>query len=173
MSTHVAPVVYLLFADDVLLYIGSTKRIEHRLSLHEKLTPWYGQVTHYETVPYPTIEDARTAETAAIQTEFPRWNIKDRSADHPDGAARFVWQVAAKYPLGLRAPMPGSDPALCYFQYVAPAAAGANLDDATVKAHCAWVGLRRYLEHMDAAGLRLSPNQAKTLARHREQSAAA
>lgn len=69
-----------------LLYIGSSVCVETRLRAHERnhsyWWPFHARITR-ET--FATEAEARAAERLAIATEHPRWNVRHRSPDHPDG----------------------------------------------------------------------------------------
>lgn len=77
------PVVYRAFAKSgELLYIGSSKSLQNRLAQHRNGTWWWPVVKRIEHVVYPTLEEARAAEAAAIRAEGPKMNIQ-----HNRGAA--------------------------------------------------------------------------------------
>lgn len=70
----------------LLLYVGCTvQQIEMRLRGHANNSPWWPFYDHVETVEFPTHREALAAEAEAIAAEHPRWNVRDRSLDHPDG----------------------------------------------------------------------------------------
>lgn len=78
--------VYRAFdAEDRLLYIGSSNNPASRMSDHEKHSPWWPFHTRMTLERHDTRAEARAAEALAIATEHPRWNVKDRSPDHPEG----------------------------------------------------------------------------------------
>lgn len=62
-------------ADDALLYIGSAKRPEVRISSHKRSAPWRHLVARWVVVEYPNISAARKAEREAIKAESPEWNL--------------------------------------------------------------------------------------------------
>lgn len=79
-------VVYRAFdAEDRLLYVGCTIDLEPRLRHHEDNSPWWPFQVRIETEGYVTRAEAAEAEAVAIATEHPRWNVKGRSPEHPDG----------------------------------------------------------------------------------------
>lgn len=91
--------VYRVFnADGDLLYIGSTIGIEWRMKAHERNTRWWAVADRFEFEHFNTEAEARAAEVAAIGAEFPRWNIRGRSPEHPDGRATTFWDVLLNYP---------------------------------------------------------------------------
>jgi predicted GIY-YIG superfamily endonuclease len=78
--------VYRAFdANDRLLYIGCTTSFEARMKNHELNSPWWLFRDRIETQEFPTHADALAEESEAIATEHPRWNVRGRSEDHPDG----------------------------------------------------------------------------------------
>lgn len=79
--------VYRVYdAAGLLLYVGCTKQpIEQRMRGHELQSPWWPFYDTVETTEYEKYADARFGEFTAITTEHPRWNVRDRSLNHPDG----------------------------------------------------------------------------------------
>jgi predicted GIY-YIG superfamily endonuclease len=78
--------VYRAFDDaGRLLYVGCTVNMEGRLATHASSSPWYMFHARIEVETFPTRELAAEAEAVAIATEHPRWNMRGRSDDHPDG----------------------------------------------------------------------------------------
>jgi excinuclease UvrABC nuclease subunit len=73
-------VVYFLYADNELLYIGRTKDLEARLRQHWRNRPWMPQVTRIETVGYASREAARIAEKHYILELQPRYNEQGKVA---------------------------------------------------------------------------------------------
>ena len=63
-------------ADDALLYVGITNRLSRRWEDHAKQKPWWPLVDHQTVHWQPTREAAEAAETNAIATERPVYNIK-------------------------------------------------------------------------------------------------
>jgi predicted GIY-YIG superfamily endonuclease len=83
MATHY---VYRLWdADGALLYVGISKTLVQRLTQHDQSQPWADEVASVTAKRYPNRDKARAAEIEAIQTESPRYNIRDR-AKRPDYA---------------------------------------------------------------------------------------
>lgn len=76
-----------------LLYVGCSVDVEARLRQHERTAVWWPFQSRITREVFESHEDALTAEKAAIAAEHPRWNIKDRSVDHPDGAATNSWDA--------------------------------------------------------------------------------
>lgn len=62
-------------AREALLYVGITDDPWRRWREHVREKPWYPQVKHQATTWYDTEREARRAETRAIRTERPRFNI--------------------------------------------------------------------------------------------------
>lgn len=82
ISVAAGPCVYRFRGHDgALLYIGSTMDRHLRFKRHEKKTPWWGSVGDTRCEDYPSVEQARAAEMAAIRTENPRHNRVGRLAD--------------------------------------------------------------------------------------------
>lgn len=70
-------VLYRFFDhENVLLYVGITKRIYARSDAH-RAQPWWDEVVRIEIEDYPDREATREAELAAIRTENPKYNIAD------------------------------------------------------------------------------------------------
>lgn len=84
--------------NNVLLYIGSAFKPEQRTIHHKIYAPWGCRIDRVEVERFENIDRARGAEHVAIQTEYPRWNIKDRALDHPDGPAFVRNEIAAMFP---------------------------------------------------------------------------
>jgi predicted GIY-YIG superfamily endonuclease len=61
-------------ADDSLLYVGITHRVEGRFSVHKKEKPW-DQIARVTLEHFPSRDEALRAESLAIQSEKPQWNI--------------------------------------------------------------------------------------------------
>ena len=76
MATHY---VYRLWNEaDELLYVGISKTLVTRLTQHDATQPWSAEVASVTAKKYPNRDKARAAEIEAIQTEGPRYNIRDR-----------------------------------------------------------------------------------------------
>lgn len=58
-----------------VLYIGITNDPWRRWRDHVQAKPWYPQVKHQAVTWYETEAEARWAETVAIRTEHPQFNI--------------------------------------------------------------------------------------------------
>lgn len=98
--------VYRVFdATDRLLYVGCSVDVDTRMAGHESASPWFPFHSRVERVAYPSRAQAEDAESVAIATEHPRWNIQGRSVDHPDGFAKSLaaahW-LAAEADMGRR-----------------------------------------------------------------------
>jgi len=61
--------------DGVLLYVGISTNVVLRLSQHSKYSHWFDEITNVTIETYPSRDDALDAETKAIQTENPKYNI--------------------------------------------------------------------------------------------------
>lgn len=68
-----------------LLYVGCTVNVEGRMATHAEKSPWHLFHSRLEVEEFPTRDEAAAAEVVAIATEHPRWNMRGRSDDHPDG----------------------------------------------------------------------------------------
>ncbi len=69
--------VYRFFDDrDVLLYVGMTNSLSHRLAQHEAKKSWWRAVSSVTIEHYNTREQAAIAEREAIRAELPYWNIE-------------------------------------------------------------------------------------------------
>lgn len=79
--------VYRVFDEaGVLLYVGcTTQPIEKRMRGHEMQSPWWPFYNSVTVEEHATRDEARYAEFTAITAEHPRWNVRDRAFDHPDG----------------------------------------------------------------------------------------
>lgn len=71
---------------DELLYVGITHRIESRFSDHKRSKPWE-KVGRIAVEHHPTREAAIAAETAAIKSEGPKWNVKHNGGPQPQQKA--------------------------------------------------------------------------------------
>lgn len=77
MATHY---VYRLWDENgELLYVGISKTLVNRLTQHDESQPWASEVATVTAKRYPNRDKARAAEIEAIQTENPRYNIRDRA----------------------------------------------------------------------------------------------
>ena len=68
--------------NDQLLYVGITKFFEPRLKQHYKNADWFFQTASVKLEHYQTRQDVEKAESVAIKTEKPIYNI----AKNPDKA---------------------------------------------------------------------------------------
>lgn len=84
--------------NNVLLYVGSAYKPEQRTIHHKIYAPWGCRIDRVEVERFENIDRARIAEYVAIQAEYPRWNIKDRALDHPDGRAFVRNEIAENFP---------------------------------------------------------------------------
>lgn len=88
--------VYRLFdADDQLLYVGLTYDLKKRLQQHRRKAKWWHSAAHGTAVLYPGLFAARRAETIALQTEGPAFNVLKRS----DQDVRVTDQVTVTDPV--------------------------------------------------------------------------
>lgn len=79
MSTWV---VYRAYdADDRLIYVGATGNIERRLSNHRSTSWWSSLARRVEVERHPAMPDALRAETEAIRTERPAFNMQHVARD--------------------------------------------------------------------------------------------
>jgi hypothetical protein len=70
----------------VLLYVGWSISTISRLSGHKSDKPWWHEVVHIRVEKFPNLAAADAAETLAIQTEKPKYNIaKARGAQKTSG----------------------------------------------------------------------------------------
>lgn len=70
--------LYRLFdADEVLLYVGISKRFGQRWEQHARMQPWWPAVTSQTVRWYPSRGDAEQAEKVAIHDERPIHNRRD------------------------------------------------------------------------------------------------
>jgi predicted GIY-YIG superfamily endonuclease len=78
--------LYRLYGhDSELLYVGITEAPARRMAHHADTQPWWPEVVRKTMAWYPTRSEADEAETAAIDAEKPKYNLK-KSKD--PGAAR-------------------------------------------------------------------------------------
>jgi predicted GIY-YIG superfamily endonuclease len=104
-----AATVYRAYDENnTLLYVGcTTMRVEQRMQAHSSVALWRSRIARWTEVSYDTHKAALDAERDAIQTEFPRWNLRDRSPDHPDGPLMSLLQIALRHPEDVTRPSPG------------------------------------------------------------------
>lgn len=73
-------VVYRHFtAEDILLYVGYSSRVDERQVEHKKSAPWWAESARMEVERFGAREDAIAAELTAIRTEHPLWNVQGQS----------------------------------------------------------------------------------------------
>ena len=88
--------VYRVFdAADRLLYVGCSVDVESRLRYHEQHSFWWIFRSRVETEEFPSRAEAAEAEVAAIGSEHPRWNKKDRTTPAPD--LSYERDIALRY----------------------------------------------------------------------------
>lgn len=86
---HKPTTLYRFFNDaGDLLYVGITCRGLERFSDHATEQGWWPEVAATTTAHFPNRADAAAAETEAIRTESPRYNVvhTDRRRRHPGPA---------------------------------------------------------------------------------------
>src|SRR5437764_11236233 len=71
--------LYRVFGEaDLLLYIGISNNFGRRWKEHAKKQPWWGEMRRLAVdCWYPSRVEAEEAETAAIQAESPKYNIRN------------------------------------------------------------------------------------------------
>jgi excinuclease UvrABC nuclease subunit len=62
-------------AEGSLLYVGITKFFEPRLKQHYKNAEWFFETAYVRLEHYQTRQEVELAETRAIKTERPKYNI--------------------------------------------------------------------------------------------------
>ena len=62
-------------AEGALLYVGITKFFEPRLKQHYKNAEWFFETASVKLEHYKTRQEVERAETQAIESENPRYNI--------------------------------------------------------------------------------------------------
>ena len=93
------PYVYRAYNEaGVLLYVGSTHELGTRMDAHASQSTWWKDAKRFTFTTHPSRADAYSVELRAIRREYPRWNIRDRAKNHPDGKALAWWDVALLYP---------------------------------------------------------------------------
>ena len=77
--------LYRLFcADGHLLYIGITDSWERRRQQHAYEKAWWDEVAHVLLIPLDGRQEALAAESAAIRTERPRYNVVHVDLEEPE-----------------------------------------------------------------------------------------
>lgn len=66
-----------------LLYVGQTMSAWNRNARHVTMANWRNQIWLIVIEPFATREDALAAETEAIRTEYPKFNITHNKTRHP------------------------------------------------------------------------------------------
>lgn len=75
-------VLYRMFdADDRLLYVGMTASVETRLPEHRRSKSWWAQVATIKLEHFDCRADVEQAETLAIRSESPLFNIAGREPE--------------------------------------------------------------------------------------------
>lgn len=75
------PGVYRCFsASGELLYIGSSRNWQDRLTSHRLKSRWWSEVDDVQFQAYPTLIEARLAERLAIEAESPARNVRWRAS---------------------------------------------------------------------------------------------
>lgn len=70
------PGMYRIFdADRLLIYVGSSVRVNERVMHHRRRAEWKGRIADVTITRFPTITQARAAEYQAIRTERPALNV--------------------------------------------------------------------------------------------------
>jgi len=78
------PAVYRCYdADGVLLYVGRTTNVKRRMNDHRtrkggEVAAWWRYLARVSIKLFPTLEAASEAESLAIETEAPRFNLRHR-----------------------------------------------------------------------------------------------
>lgn len=68
--------VYKHFGEnDVLLYVGATSNVSKRNLQHKCNSEWFSEVVRTEAKEFDSRELALAAETIAIQTGYPKYNV--------------------------------------------------------------------------------------------------
>lgn len=87
MTAH-EPTVYRVYnKDDGLIYVGSTKNFEKRLQAHKQSSWWFGLADRFDLDWYPNMVQAHEAETRAIETEAPAFNLNSLGTTRPGSLA--------------------------------------------------------------------------------------
>ena len=79
MSNPERTALYRIYStEDLLLYVGISKNFGIRWNQHAKKQPWWNEHRRMTVDWYDSRPEARTAETAAIQADGPKYNIAGR-----------------------------------------------------------------------------------------------
>lgn len=93
--------LYRLFdSDDRLLYIGISLRLAGRIGQHRHAKEWWAEVARISVEHFATRREAAAAESAAITTERPAYNISGTVSRKPIHASPR--QVSRPQPIGER-----------------------------------------------------------------------
>lgn len=85
-------VLYRFWSDaDELLYVGITARPWERWKQHRGEKPWWDEVAAVTLESFETRAEVKAAETQAIKTEGPRYNIAQMPKDPGDEPAAHGW----------------------------------------------------------------------------------
>lgn len=97
-------VVYRAFdAEGSLLYVGCTSSLTKRSDQHARGSAWWPYMARIEHRAYATYAQARFAETLAIRTESPLFNLRGRDVPEPrarEAAAAYTGSAAAPQSTG-------------------------------------------------------------------------
>lgn len=63
-----------------LLYVGLSTDVPQRFHQHATSSLWWGQAERVDLTHYATLEEARSAELAAIKAEVPAYNLMGRAS---------------------------------------------------------------------------------------------
>lgn len=85
--------VYRVYGlNGVLLYVGCSNCPARRMWQHSRENPmWFETVTRVTTQRYDDRAEALYAEKIAIKIEYPRYNVTNRAADHPESYGQLGW----------------------------------------------------------------------------------
>ncbi len=75
--------------DGVLLYVGISLSAVHRLSQHANGSGWFNDIALVKVETFKTRSKALKAETAAIQTENPLYNVACKVTGYPASKPKF------------------------------------------------------------------------------------
>lgn len=65
-------------ANNVLLYVGVTKKLSSRMHSHLRRSKWRKEITKIELAMFQSREEVYAAERQAIKNEHPKYNIRYR-----------------------------------------------------------------------------------------------
>lgn len=78
--------LYRFYGDEGLLYVGISSNVGTRWKGHTREKPWWAEVTHATIEHYEDRDSALVAETVAIKSERPKYNVAQASrtlVSHP------------------------------------------------------------------------------------------